>query len=113
MSQEFAQLLRRYFDESGMTRRKIEKLIDVSGGYLTHVLLGSIDPGPEKAEALARVLNIPPDEQALFLLTAAGHSLETAQQALEAIQPTSGVLSAGKKLLLKRDERGQWGVIPS
>jgi transcriptional regulator with XRE-family HTH domain len=72
MTVEFAQRLRR--DMGALSQRDLGSISGMNHSNISRLLRGNRNATPKVAEKLMKALEIPPADQADFLLTAAGHS---------------------------------------
>ena len=108
MTEAFAALLKPLIDRSGKSQKTITEEIGAAGGYVTHLLSGKINPGPEKATRLIEALGVPPEMQVRFLLEAAGYDEEAIRDALIAAGDTA-ILQEGDRIVLSKGPMG-WKI---
>ncbi len=85
MTVEFGQILRKYREQlSGLSQTKVAQLLDMNPSYWSRLENGNRSVSAEAALRIILVLEIPSEEQALFLMLAAGYPAELTYSALHA-----------------------------
>lgn len=88
MTVEFGREVRIYYDRlhkaHGLNQKDVGKQTGISQSEFSKIMKGYREANPAVAEDLINVLNVPPENQAKFLLLAAGHPLSLVDSSLKA-----------------------------